>query len=66
VPSSVLPGSASTSDFRKRAATAITVDLEHREGHSMRVLLPYAKERFGGIEYFDLRAEPSTQRVWGQ
>jgi len=43
---------------------AISVDLEHREGQSMRVLLPYAKNRSGGIEYFDLRAGPSTRRVW--
>jgi len=46
---------------------AITVDLEHREGQSMRVLLPYAKKRLGrGVEFFDLRAEASVPRVWSE
>jgi hypothetical protein len=45
---------------------AISVDLEHREGQSMRVLLPYAKNRSGDIEYFALRAAPSMRRVWSE
>jgi hypothetical protein len=45
---------------------AIAVDLEHREGQAMSALLPYGKKRFGrGIEYFDLRAEALTPRIWG-
>lgn len=44
---------------------AIEVALEHAEGASLRVLLPYSKRRFGrGIEYGQLRAISGTRRVW--
>jgi hypothetical protein len=36
-----------------------------RDGHAMRILLPYVKKRFGrGIEYANLRAAGTAQRIW--
>lgn len=44
---------------------AIAVDLEHAEGHTIRVLLPYKKHRFRkGIEYGAMQAEAGQRRVW--
>lgn len=44
---------------------AIRVELEHRDGHALAVLMPYKKKRFGrGIEYEDLRAGTANKQVW--
>ena len=49
-------------------ADAIRVELEHREGTAISVLLPYAKPRFrrSGIRYGELSAAPGERRVWPQ
>lgn len=44
---------------------AIEVSLEHAEGATLRVLLPYSKRRFGrDIQYGQLRAMNGTRRIW--
>jgi hypothetical protein len=44
---------------------AIRVDIEHREGHAIAVLLPYSKKSFGrGLAYGQLIGAPSTHRLW--
>jgi hypothetical protein len=46
---------------------AVLVELEHREGPAIAVLLPYKKKRFGrGVEYSSLRAAPGHPQVWVQ
>ena len=58
---------AIAADVRTSASDAIRVELEHRDGHAIAVLLPYKKKRFRrGIEYGSLSAAASTRRVWGQ
>jgi hypothetical protein len=42
---------------------AIRVELEHREGVSLVVLLPYRRNR-GEVEYGDLSAQSGDRRVW--
>jgi hypothetical protein len=52
---------------RKSDSDAVRVELEHRDGHPIAVLLPYKKKWFRrGIEYGSLRAAASARRVWGQ
>ncbi len=43
---------------------AITVDLEHRDGDTVRVFLPYSKGRFTGLRFGDLSAGPGERRVF--
>jgi hypothetical protein len=44
---------------------AVRIDLEHREGHALAVLMPYKKKRLGrGVEYSDLRASAANKQVW--
>jgi hypothetical protein len=45
---------------------AISIDLEHAEGHAIKVLLPYAKARFGKrIKYGSMSAQAGEHRIWG-
>ncbi|HBX76664.1 MAG TPA: hypothetical protein DEG43_03370 [Acidimicrobiaceae bacterium] len=56
---------AIVADVLTDGSEAIRVELEHREGASMTVLLPYKKRRFGqGIEYGDLAAGATHRRIW--
>jgi hypothetical protein len=56
---------AMCSDVRLPDSDAVRVELEHRDGHAVAVLLPYKKKRFGrGMEYSDLRGGSADQRVW--
>lgn len=58
---------AIVADVRTSDWDAVRVELEHRDGHAIAVLLPYKKKRFGrGIAYGSLRAAAGTRRVWGQ
>ena len=51
-------------NVRVSDSDAVRVDLEHREGQAMAVLLPY-KKRFGrGVEFSALRAGPAKSQVW--
>jgi hypothetical protein len=43
---------------------AIRAQLEHRDGHSMTVLLPYSVGEQGQVEYGALSAEPTQPTVW--
>jgi hypothetical protein len=43
---------------------AIRVELEHREGIALAVMLPY-RVMDGDVEYGNLTAGPAEQRVWG-
>jgi hypothetical protein len=43
---------AIVADVRTSESDAVRVELDHRDGHSIALLLPYKKKRFGrGIEY---------------
>jgi hypothetical protein len=42
---------------------AIRVEIEHREGGALAVVLPYKTQR-GGIKYGDLAAIPAEPRMW--
>ncbi|HEY3140420.1 MAG TPA: hypothetical protein VGJ86_04790 [Acidimicrobiales bacterium] len=57
---------AVVSDVRLADSDAVRVELEHREGHAIAVLLPYKKKRRlrRGVEYGDLVAAPGEHRVW--
>jgi hypothetical protein len=44
---------------------AIRVELEHRDGQAIAVLLPYKKRRLGrGLDYHDLRGAMADKTVW--
>jgi hypothetical protein len=43
---------------------AVRVDLEHSEGATLTVLLPYAKKRFRGVAFGQLRAQSGERRIW--
>jgi len=52
-------------DVRLPDSDAIRVELEHRDGQAMAVLLPYKKKRLGrGVDYQDLRATTTDKTVW--
>jgi hypothetical protein len=54
------------SDVRGSKGDAIRVELEHAEGPTMAVFLPYKKKRFGNrVEYMALTAGPGNVGVWG-
>lgn len=47
------------------SSDAIRVDLEHAEGHTLTVLLPYAKKRLSKkIDIGQIRAQAGQRRVW--
>ena len=53
------------SDVRLPDSDAVRVELEHRDGHAMAVLMPYKKKRLArGVEYDELRAGPTDKQVW--
>ena len=44
---------------------AVRVELEHRDGHAISVLLPYKRKRLRrGLDFGDLSAGPGERRVW--
>jgi hypothetical protein len=56
---------AFVADVRTADSDAVRVELEHREGQAISVLLPYRKKHLGrGVEYSDLRAGTSNPKVW--
>jgi hypothetical protein len=53
------------SDVQLSDSGAVRVELEHRDGHAMAVLLPYKSKRFGrGVEYAALRGSSANRQVW--
>lgn len=60
-----LRAAAICSDVRLPDSDAVRVELEHRDGQTMAVLLPYRKKRLGrGIDYSQLCGGPADQHVW--
>jgi hypothetical protein len=58
---------AIVADVRTPDSDAVRVELEHRDGHAIAVLLPYSKKRFGrGVEYRPMAASTSTRQVWSE
>jgi hypothetical protein len=56
---------ALVSDIRATGFDAIRIELEHREGHAIAVLLPYKRKRLRrGFEYSPQVAAPSHQQIW--
>jgi hypothetical protein len=56
---------ARVADVRTADSDAVRVELEHSEGPSLAVLLPYKKRRLrGGFEYGNLAATVATPAVW--
>jgi len=56
---------AVVADVRTAGSDAVRVELEHREGHAIVILLPYRKKRLGrGIEYAPLTASPGSAQIW--
>lgn len=53
------------SDVRLPDSDAVRVELEHRDGHALAVLLPYKNRRFGrGVQYDELRGGAADRQVW--
>lgn len=56
---------ALVSDVRLESSDAVRVELEHRQGQAIVVLLPYRKKRLGrGIEYGPYTGTPGVAQVW--
>jgi hypothetical protein len=56
---------ALVSDTRATGFAAIRIELEHREGHAIAVLMPYKRRRLKrGFEYSPQVAAPSHQQIW--
>lgn len=52
-------------DIRLPDSDAIRVELEHRDGQAIAILLPYKKKRLGrGFDYQELRAAATDKMVW--
>lgn len=55
------------SDVRLPESDAVRVELEHSEGPSMAVVLPYRKKRLRkGVEYGNLAASAAAPAIWSQ
>jgi hypothetical protein len=52
-------------DVRLEDSDAVRIELEHRDGQAMAVLMSYKKKRLGrGVEYQDLRVGTADKQVW--
>ena len=61
-----LRAAALVADVRANGSDTVRVELEHRDGHAIAVLLPYKKKRLGrGIEYGQLTAATGSHQIWG-
>lgn len=60
-----LRAAAIVADFRMAESDAIRVELEHRDGHALVVIMPYRTDpQRQSIEYLELRAGSGSQRIW--
>jgi hypothetical protein len=51
--------------IRDSGEDAIQIEIEHREGMALAILLPYKKKRFGGgVTYGTMSARPGQRRIW--
>jgi hypothetical protein len=56
---------ALVSDVRLAGSDAVRVEMEHRDGHALVVVLPYKKRRLRrGVDYGDLGAASGSPQVW--
>jgi hypothetical protein len=56
---------ALVADIRSTESDAVRIDMEHQEGPTMAVLLPYKKKRLRkGVEFGSLTAVTATPTVW--
>jgi hypothetical protein len=56
---------ALVADVRVGESDAARVELEHRDGQAICVLLPYKRRRLRrGVDYGELGAAPSQPRIW--
>jgi hypothetical protein len=56
---------AVVADVRLESSDAVRVELEHRDGQAVRVLLPYRKKRLRrGVDYGQLAAVPGQPHIW--
>jgi hypothetical protein len=52
-------------DVRVGESDAARVELEHRDGQAICVLLPYKRRRLRrGVDYGELGAAPAQPRIW--
>jgi hypothetical protein len=54
---------AIVADVTIPSGDAVQVDLEHREGQALTVLLPYSQSA-GGVDYGEIRAQAGERQVW--
>lgn len=60
-----LRAAAMVSDVRLSDSDAVRVEVEHREGQALVVLLPYKRKRLRrGIEYGELVAGSGESQIW--
>jgi hypothetical protein len=60
-----LRAAALVADVRVADSDAVRVELEHRDGQAIRVLLPYKKKRLRrGVDYGELGAAPGQPHIW--
>ena len=56
---------AVVANVRAGTSDAARVELEHRDGHTVVVLLPYKKKRFGRtVEFGQLSASTGVSQIW--
>ncbi len=61
----VLRATALVSDVQLADSDAVRVEPEHREGHALKVILPYKKKRLRrGVEYGALSAGSADRHIW--
>jgi hypothetical protein len=60
-----LRATAIVSDVRLADTDAISVELEHRDGHAVEVLVPYRAKRFlRGVDYGERTSQPGVRAIW--
>lgn len=60
-----LQAAAIVADVSTPDGDAIRVDLEHREGHALTILLPYSRKRFSkNVDYGPIRAQAGHKQIW--